>query len=300
MNVVTQNLPLVIDAVIHADQLFGHVDRVGQRGDRVGRGRIGLMRKQGAIQVGNTIAVKQAGRNDLEAAGVGLERFARSQTCSGQLVLEDCIRHLGSGRSIQHLAFRVQGLVILQVLAGGRAVRIRNRRVDVRLATLNDTAPFLVVEEEGLALRLVVNVRNEQRSAQVAAEDVLTELRNRGNRTIVLVEEVVGIKGVITSELVRFAVVLLRAALEREAHRGAGGDTVIRRIVGGQNFELRDRVLRRHDVHAAGAAAVIRFATVDQPDVVAFTKAVDADRKARRDRGRGVAVRQVRADAQAE
>ena len=93
---------------------------------------------------------------------------------------------------------------------------------------------------------------------------------------------------------------LLRAALQRQAHGCAGGDAIVRRIVRRHHRELSDGVLRRHDVHAAGAAAVIGFATVDQPDVVALTKAVHADGEVRCDRSRRVRVRQRRADTQTQ
>ena len=71
--------------------------------------------------------------------------------------------------------------------------------------------------------------------------------------------------------------VLLSAAFQREADGGAGRDTVVRRIVRGECFKLRDCVLRWQNVDAAGAATVIRFAAVDQPDVVALAKTIHAD-----------------------
>ena len=92
----------------------------------------------------------------------------------------------------------------------------------------------------------------------------------------------------------------LRAALERKAHRGAGRDAVVRWIVRGHHGELGDSVLRGHDVHAAGAAAIIGFATVDEPDVVALTQSVHADGEVGCHGGRRVAVREGRADAQTQ
>ena len=100
---------------------------------------------------------------------------------------------------------------------------------------------------------------------------------NRQQSHLILVEEVVRIQIVVAEELPAFAVELLRAALESKAERGSGSNTVIRRIVAGQYLELRDGVHRRHDAHAAGAAAVICFRAIQQPDVMALAKAVHAD-----------------------
>jgi hypothetical protein len=93
---------------------------------------------------------------------------------------------------------------------------------------------------------------------------------------------------------------LLRTALERETHGGAGRDAVVRRIVRRHHVELGDGILCRHDVHAAGAAAVVCFAAVDEPDVMALAESVHADGEVGCNRGWCVAVRQCRADAEAE
>src|SRR3954467_2439791 len=92
----------------------------------------------------------------------------------------------------------------------------------------------------------------------------------------------------------------LGAALERKAHGGAGGDAIVRRIVRGHHVEFRDGVLRGHDAHAAGAAAIISFAAVDKPDVMALAESVNADGEVRSYRSWRVAVGQGRTDAHSE
>jgi len=181
-----------------------------------------------------------------------------------------------------------------QVLAGDRAVSVVERGIVGSAGAGENLAPFLVDEEEGLLTAGVVDVRNKDGPADVSAVDVVVNVGQAAGD---------GLLGVVVGspvELVQFAVELLGAALERKAHGGARGDTVVRRVVRGHHVELSDGVLGRHDVHAAGAAAVIGFTAVDEPDVVALAKAVDADGEAGRHRGGCVGVRQGGADAEAE
>ena len=82
--------------------------------------------------------------------------------------------------------------------------------------------------------------------------------------------------------------------------------TVVRAVVRGECAELRDRVRRGSNAHAARAAAVIVFAAVQQINVVILTHAVEFDAGVAADRGvhdshplhlaRGARGRELRAD----
>jgi len=75
---------------------------------------------------------------------------------------------------------------------------------------LNQFAPLFVVEEEGLLLGRIVDVRNEHRAAAVEAEDVVTQLRCLG----AVVGPGVRIQRVVAVELPGLAMELLAAALD--------------------------------------------------------------------------------------
>ncbi len=67
------------------------------------------------------------------------------------------------------------------------------------------------------------------------------------------------------------------AGLENHRHGASGGEAVIRAVVGSEGAELGDSVCGRGDAHAAGAAAVVIFAAVQQIDVVILAHAVEFD-----------------------
>src|ERR1700761_8648133 len=104
-------------------------------------------------------------------------------------------------------------------------------------------------------------MRNEQGTTEVKPEDVLSQLRNGGEIgsacSLILVEVIVGIQIVVAEELPGFAVELLRTALQRKTERSAGRNTVVRRIVAGQNLELRNGVHGWHNAHTARTAAIV-------------------------------------------
>ena len=245
--------------------------------------------KNARVQVEQAVAVKQRRRN-----GVAWERRIRHQAQRLQLVLV-----VGAaGGDIGH--HQVGSRSERRRLVRQARARLGNvRRIDgvlhVGAGAGQDLAPLFVVEEERLLLVGVVHVRDIERPADVVAEDVVVGRRARSRRSRAdLVEEGVGVVVGGAVELPRLAMELLRAALERKAHGGARRNTVVRWIVRCQHVELGDGVLRRHDVHAAGAAAIVSLAAVDQPDVVALAQAVDAQREAGCYRGRRVGVGQSR------
>src|SRR5579872_2267634 len=87
-------------------------------------------------------------------------------------------------------------------------------------------------EEECLVFLLVIEVRNEDRPADTAAEDVL--LQNRDGR----LEEVSGIECIVAQEIVGVGVELLRARLGSNFDLSAAGNSVLRAVVVFQNSEF--------------------------------------------------------------
>ena len=74
--------------------------------------------------------------------------------------------------------------------------------------SLDLPAPLFVVEEEGLLPGRVVDVRNEQRTADVGAEYVIAQLRTSAFCPVFVIEIVVSIESVVAIELPSFAVEL--------------------------------------------------------------------------------------------
>ena len=65
-----------------------------------------------------------------------------------------------------------------------------------------------------------------------------------------------------------------RPGLEDHGHGSPGGQTIISAVVGSKRTELCDGVQGWRDAHAAGTAAIVILATVEQIDVVVLTHAV--------------------------
>ena len=194
---------------------------------------------------------------------------------------------------------------VLQIRTRYGTVCIGHRRVGSRSAGLNDPPPLLVIEEEGLSAATVLNTCGINSGPPRLAPKMFclnfgTGRVIGGTCLLILVEVVVRIQVVVAEEFPTSAMEFLRAALQSETERRSGSNTVIRRIVAGQYLKLGNGVHRRHDAHSAGAAAVIRFRTIQKPDVMALAQAVHADACARSRSCWRVVVRQVGADAQAE
>src|ERR1019366_10156489 len=119
-----------------------------------------------------------------------------------------------------------------EILAGFGNVGSIDGVLYVGAGTVEDLAPFFVPEEECLPLAGVVDVRNEERSADVAAEDVVVDGGTRCDRGGELVEVAVRVVGGAAIEFEEFAVDDLGAAFERKTHGGARGDAVVGRVVG--------------------------------------------------------------------
>ena len=147
--------------------------------------------------------------------------------------------------------------------------------IDRRRTALNQSAPLFIPEEERSAARFVVDVRNPQRAADVAAGHVQLEFRPRLAR--LLQEVIVGVVGRVAVEVIDFAVVVVSSGLEHHQNGSAGTNSVIRAVVAVQGLEFGDRVLRRQVHEAAAATAVILLAAVDHVDVVRRACSVEAD-----------------------
>ena len=78
--------------------------------------------------------------------------------------------------------------------------------LNVCAGTVEDLAPFFVPEEEGLLSTGVVDVRNEERSADVAAEDVVVDGGAGCDRGRQLVEVAVRVVGRVAIEFEELAV----------------------------------------------------------------------------------------------
>src|SRR5581483_9778747 len=89
-----------------------------------------------------------------------------------------------------------------------------------------------------------------------------------------IAEEIVRVPVVVANEFPQREVQVAVAGLEHEAHGAGRRGTVLRAVVRGEGAKLGDGVDGRHDVDAAGAAAVVVLATVDQPDVMVLAHAV--------------------------
>ena len=89
---------------------------------------------------------------------------------------------------------------VVQRTAGGGEECGRNRVRNRRIGSLNELAPLFVHEEEGLVALVVVDVRNDDRAADVSAEDV--QAKFRAGLIVLLLEEVVaGVESIVAVEL---------------------------------------------------------------------------------------------------
>ena len=246
--IVAEDRELAAELVIDADDLFLHIGRnvVAAQEDRISAAFTPLLAgKDAGLQQRRRVWIDHAGRDRIAGERADPERY-------------HVPRHTPPARTISE---RYGGADVgggwngkCGILAGNappyQAV-LRNGLVQ-RLS-LNQPAPFHVVEEECLVLlRPEIN-----RAADVESEGVEAQfgdfLRSR-------VEVVAGIERVIAQELPRAGVKLLRAGLDDSCHRGRRRQAVFRAVVRGHLPELGDGVHRGHNVGTAATAAVAALA----------------------------------------
>ncbi len=141
-------------------------------------------------------------------------------------------------------------------------------------------------------------MRDDDGSTDIAAPDV--ELECLPRLVALFIEVVVGVVVLIAVELPKAAMEVFRTALEHHADGAAGGDTVVRGVVGAENVEFGKHVGGGHHVEFAAGAAVIDFAAIDEPVVVVGAHAVEAEIEAGALRGDAVERRIGGGDAGAE
>src|SRR5690348_5804203 len=143
------------------------------------------------------------------------------------------------------------GIELTAILAGRRDGLVVN-------PALNEFAPFHVVEEECFIAVLVVDLRNEYRTADVETESVEPQFGRLGTRCI---KEVgIRVECIIAEELPGPSVKILRPRLEDHGHGRAGRKPELRAVVRSELAELRDGIYGRQDANVSRSPAVIVFA----------------------------------------
>src|SRR6185312_3826656 len=170
------------------------------------------------------------------------------------------------------------GAAVLNVVIPA-AANGSQRNLLVQQTTLNQLAPFHVVEEERLRVVAVVEFH---RTADVEPIGIEAELSNFLRSRI---EVVASIKSVIAVEFPCGSVELLAAGLDNFSDGSGGRKAVLSAVVGGHVAEFSDGIERRHNA-AAAAAAIKVLAAVNELHGVASALAVDADVAVAADCGR--------------
>src|SRR5262249_51459377 len=214
-------------------------------------GVVGLItsRKRGAVREmmidpGNAVALESlasSGKNVL--AGIA---------CDGAVGLREKrqIRpHGGTDRDAHGL--RARGIAEYRAIA--RVGRKGER--DVRQSF--DFAQLLIIrKKEGL----VPGDRSSQRTAELIAVE----------RRLLRVEEVARVELAVAQKLKNASVKLVRARLKNGGHHAAGGSSILRRILVGQDAEFADRFHAEIHVQSAaraGVGVVVHHQAVDQKDI---------------------------------
>src|SRR5580692_880787 len=206
------------------------------------------------------VRIDHAGWND-----IARERLTLHDSRAGRILARTVGEENGWGHLCRrwHKDRRGKRAEIPAVSSGAR-----NRLVG--RAALNQRAPLHIVEEERPFLVRVIKVAESYRTADVEAVNVETEFLIR-HEIILCIEKVVAI------EFPSGSVELARSRLQDHGHGAGRRKTVIGTVVGSKRSKLLDRVRGGGDAHAARAAAVIVFATIEQRDVVILAHAVEFD-----------------------
>src|SRR5262249_17990021 len=141
-------------------------------------------------------------------------------------------------------------------------------------ATLNQIAPFHVVEEECLRLRSAFEFHRATRVKAVGVEAQLWHLVLCAVRVESWREVVPSIECIISSEPPARCMESPRTGLEHRRHGCRRGESVLCTVVRRQLPKLSNRVDRRHD-DRAGATAIGSFCSVDLEEVVRHALAVE-------------------------
>ena len=145
-----------------------------------------------------------------------------------------------------------------------------------RHGRVRDDAPELLrKEEEGLA-PAVVDLWDQDRSADRVAEVVVTQ--RRPGDAVQVVEVVVGVQVVVAEELVRRTMQRICARARNHVDLAGRGASVLRRVGIALGLELRDRIHAGKREQRQIRSAVDIVGTVDGPVVRACTLAADGKR----------------------
>src|SRR6185503_12179401 len=177
------------------------------------------------------------------------------------------------------------GLVIFfEIRTLRRVIEIRTQRREIirpevvgdgRRAALDELAPLFFPKEEGAVLLLVIDMRNPQRTADVATWSV--ELEDWARLPGAFQEVVISVVGCVAVELVEASVILPLARLEHHDNGAAGTDAVVRSVVRAQGLELANGILRRQIHETSAASTIVLLGTIDQVDVMGHALAIEAE-----------------------
>src|SRR5262249_6740715 len=146
------------------------------------------------------------------------------------------------------------------------------------LARNEVTAPLFREEEKGLFLVGVVVIRNVDGAADGIAVIVLLELWNGLSRISVLgVEKVQCVEGVVTAEIVDIAVKALAAGLGFDFHSAGSVAAVLCPVVRSEDLEFGDGIDARVNVERGVRTVVHVVAAVEFPVVVFGAAPVEAE-----------------------
>ncbi len=219
-----QQLVLVGDAVIYANNVITHVDRKTRLAEELIVCRVGLRNDSGS-QVCQSIGVKQRRGHNLTGPRAALYACRAS---SGQF-RSPCriayLRNIQNDRVLDELWRNIRKFDP----RSGSPPQARCS-ADRRRIALDQFAPLFIPEEECLRLVLVVDLRDDRAGRRFGNRRCCSSA-SRGRVPCLVVLVAVCIESCVAVELPEFSMELLGAALQREADRGAGRDAVVRRIV---------------------------------------------------------------------
>src|ERR1700722_2030281 len=204
---VTEDRELAGEVVIDANDFFAEVCRGGRgTGELVVAG--GWRRKDAGIEQRRCVRADHARRDDVTWERIALDD-AGWKNAARAILCEDSRRNFARGRNYDRCA---NGAEIPAIGVG-----IRNS-LAVGGTTLNQAAPFHVVEEEGALAISVVELTQRDRTADVETEDVETKFSN-GLRS--RVEESARVKRIVAVEFPGRSMQRAGAGLEKHRHRTA-------------------------------------------------------------------------------
>ena len=164
VDVASHQVKLIVDVVVDANRIFPHVRRLLRRGDELWRvsGGVNVWLRDGACaHEEHRIRIQRGSRDGVRIGLTGCSGSAHNRewsTCGGVEQGET------AGSAIP--------LRVSKISPGSGKVLSRDCVLGSSVRTLDELTPLFRPEEEGLISGAVVKMRDDDRAADIAAENI--------------------------------------------------------------------------------------------------------------------------------